>query len=86
MFGRHLIIAISSRAWWLAPSGPTESPPCAPPNFTLRLLMQIVVRIISQARPDKKTPYVETNGMYPVKLSPPAMFTRFCSAIPTLWN
>mgnify|MGYP003996814469 CR=1 FL=1 len=77
-------MASSSRAWWLAPSGPTESPPCAPPNFTFRLLRHIVVLICSHARPERNTPYVVANGMWPVSERPAATFTMFCSAIPRL--
>ena len=36
MLGRMLIRASSSSAWWVAPSAPTEMPPCAPAIFTFR--------------------------------------------------
>ncbi len=36
MFGRIAMSEISSSAWCVAPSGPTEIPPWAPAIFTLR--------------------------------------------------
>lgn len=38
MFGRVRVSAMSSRAWWVAPSGPTLIPACAPAILTFWLL------------------------------------------------
>ena len=38
MLGIERTMLISSIAWCVAPSGPTEMPPWAPPIFTLRLV------------------------------------------------
>ncbi len=45
------MIAMSSTAWWVAPSGPTETPACAPAILTLVSLSAIVVRTCSHERP-----------------------------------
>ena len=47
IFGITRMIAMSSIAWCVAPSGPTETPACAPAIFTLVSLSAIVVRTCS---------------------------------------
>ena len=51
MFGITRMIAMSSIAWCVAPSGPTETPACAPAIFTFVSLSAIVVRTCSHERP-----------------------------------
>ena len=45
------MIAMSSIAWCVAPSGPTETPACAPAIFTLVSLSAMIVRTCSHERP-----------------------------------
>ena len=52
MFGMLRMIANSSIAWWVAPSGPTEMPPCAPPILTGRFEYAMDTRIWSAERHD----------------------------------
>ena len=54
IFGSTRIRAISSSIWWVAPSGPTDTPACEPTILTLVWLRQTVVRICSQLRPGEK--------------------------------
>ncbi len=75
--------AISSSAWCVAPSGPTEIPACAPIIFTFAPLYAIVVRICSQFRPGEKAAYEAQKGIFPITAIPEATDAIDCSAIPT---
>ena len=76
------VIAISSIAWCVPPSGPTETPAWLPTITQGRLLYAIVVRICSQLRPGENIAYDEKNGYFPIAAIPEATLAIFCSAIP----
>ena len=78
--------AMSSRAWWDAPSSPTLMPQWVATTFTLSLGYATASLICSQHLPVAKTPNVEAKATLPEAASPAAMPIMFCSAIPTSTN
>ena len=80
------MIAMSSMAWCVAPSGPTETPACAPATLTLVSLRHMLVRICSHARPGQNIAYDATNGTLPAMAKPALIATSNCSCTPISMN
>ena len=86
MFGRARMIAMSSSAWWDAPSAPTLIPQWVDTTLTLSLGYARASLICSQHLPLANTANVDANTVLPDAARPAAMPMRFCSAIPTSTN
>ena len=86
MFGRVLIMLISSNIWCVAPSSPTVIPACVAHIFTLAFVCAIVFLIWSYALPAANTAKVLTYGIFPKVLNPAPVPIISCSAIPISKN
>ena len=83
MPGSTRMRAMSSSAWWVAPSAPTVMPACVGQIFTFKPESHTVLRICSQQRPVPNTANEPVNTVRPVSARPEATPIMFCSAMPT---
>ena len=84
MPGIERISAKSSQHWWLAPSSPTEMPPCVAAIFTFRCGYPMELRICSKALPAANIAKLLAKGTRPIVDKPAATPIMLHSAMPQL--